>query len=49
MQISGTEVTPEPSSWVLFGAGVLGLVGSARRKFLLRWLNHGQAPQASRA
>jgi hypothetical protein len=33
MQISGT-VTPEPSSWVLFGTGILGLAGVARRKFL---------------
>jgi hypothetical protein len=32
MQISGT-VTPEPSSWVLFGTGILGLAGIARRKF----------------
>jgi hypothetical protein len=34
MQISGTEVTPEPSSWVLFGTGILGFAGVARRKFL---------------
>jgi len=34
MQISGTQVTPEPSSWVLFGTGILGLAGVARRKFL---------------
>ena len=33
MQISGT-VTPEPSSWVLFGTGILGLANVARRKFL---------------
>jgi PEP-CTERM motif len=34
MQVSGTEVTPEPSSWVLFGTGILGFAGVARRKFL---------------
>jgi hypothetical protein len=34
MQISGTEVTPEPSSWVLFGTGVLGFAGVVRSKFL---------------
>jgi PEP-CTERM motif len=34
MQISGTEVTPEPSSWVLIGTGILGFAGVARRKFL---------------
>jgi hypothetical protein len=33
MQISGT-VTPEPSSWVLFGTGILGFASVARRKFL---------------
>ena len=31
MQISGTEVTPEPSSWALFGTGILGFAGVARR------------------
>jgi hypothetical protein len=31
MQISGTEVTPEPSSWVLCGTGILGFAGVARR------------------
>jgi hypothetical protein len=32
MQISGTAVTPEPSSWVLIGTGLLGLAGTTRRK-----------------
>jgi len=37
MQISGTEVTPEPSSWVLFGTGILGILGVAcRSKTALR-------------
>jgi hypothetical protein len=31
MQISGTAVTPEPSSWFLFGTGILGIAGVARR------------------
>ena len=30
-----TRQTPEPTSFVLLGTGVLGLVGVARRKFLL--------------
>jgi hypothetical protein len=34
MQISGTEVTPEPSSWGLVGTGILGFASVARRKFL---------------
>jgi hypothetical protein len=33
-QILGTVVTPEPSSWVLFGTGVLGIAGVARLKFV---------------
>jgi hypothetical protein len=34
MQIDGTVVTPEPSSFVLLGTGILGLAGAVRRKFL---------------
>ena len=30
----GTGVTPEPSTLVLFGTGILGLAGAARRKLL---------------
>ena len=30
----GTAVTPEPSTLALFGTGILGLAGIARRKFL---------------
>jgi hypothetical protein len=29
-----TSVTPEPSTFALFGTGILGLAGMARRKFL---------------
>ncbi|WP_216843123.1 PEP-CTERM sorting domain-containing protein [Granulicella sp. S190] len=32
-ETSRTNVTPEPSSIALFGTGVLGLAGMARRKY----------------
>jgi len=31
---SGTSATPEPSSFVLLGSGLLGLAGAVRRKFM---------------
>jgi hypothetical protein len=34
MEIDGTAITPEPSTFALFGTGILGLAGVARRKFL---------------
>jgi hypothetical protein len=34
MQIDGTAVTPEPSTFALLGTGLLGLAGVFRRKFL---------------
>lgn len=30
-----TNTTPEPSGWLLFGSGTLGILGAARRKLLL--------------
>jgi PEP-CTERM motif len=35
MEIDGTVVTPEPSTFALLATGILGLAGAARRKFLL--------------
>ena len=32
--IPGTTVTPEPSTFIFLGTGILGLAGVARRKFL---------------
>jgi hypothetical protein len=34
MQIDGTAVTPEPSTFALLGSGILGLAGIFRRRFL---------------
>jgi hypothetical protein len=31
-----TSTAPEPSAFALFGTGILGLAGVARRKFLSR-------------
>jgi hypothetical protein len=33
-RIHGTAVTPEPSTFVFLGTGLLGLAGAARRKFM---------------
>ncbi|WP_260473126.1 PEP-CTERM sorting domain-containing protein [Edaphobacter aggregans] len=33
MDISGTVVTPEPSTFALLGTGMLGMMGVVRRKF----------------
>jgi hypothetical protein len=34
MEIDGTAITPEPSTFALLGTGILGLAGAARRKCL---------------
>jgi hypothetical protein len=34
MEIDGTAITPEPSTFALLGTGILGLTGATRRKFL---------------
>ena len=34
MQIDGTAITPEPSTFALLGTGILSLAGVSRRKFL---------------
>ena len=32
MEIDGTAIAPEPSSWLLVGTGIFGLAGSVRRR-----------------
>jgi hypothetical protein len=35
LEIDGTVATPEPTSFALFGTGILGLVGVAKRRFCI--------------
>ena len=47
MEIDGTAITPEPSTFALLGTGVLSLAGVGRRRFLCRVAQkiHGPGPQ----